>query len=119
MTSFEKSYEPGSAASLPASFHRFVKVVADRDSEALLDLFAANASVNDWGQLYRGPDAIRDWNETEFLGADLTLAIDSVVSVDGRVTMRASVNSRHYTGPSTIALVTDAEDRLRELLITS
>lgn len=112
-------FESESAAQLPASFHRFVKVVADRDSDALLGLFAANASVNDWGQLYHGPDAIRDWNETEFLGANLTLVIDSVISVDGRITMRANVDSRHYTGPSTIALVPDADDRLRELLITS
>lgn len=60
----------------------FVAAVNRHDEAAFLDAFTAAGFVDDWGRIFTGRDAIKDWSDKEFLGAKGTMTVRSVV-VDG------------------------------------
>jgi hypothetical protein len=84
------------------------RVVADaidaanaHDTERFLDAFAPDGTVDDWGRVFTGREAVRGWSDSEFIGVDVSLTDLRVTAVDGGVAVTALVGGRGFNGPST------------------
>ncbi len=98
---------------------RFLQAVESGDSDRLLDMFTEKAVVTDWGKHFVGPDAIREWNDAEFLGDDVVLDVRQVVNSESRVTLRATVTGKTFNGPSTLVLIPADAHKLQALQISA
>jgi hypothetical protein len=56
--------------------------------------------VDDWGREFRGPDEIAGWSDKEFIGVDVSLAIEAVASDGADTTVTAQVGGSGFNGPS-------------------
>lgn len=74
-----------------------------------LACFIRDALVDDWGQEFRGPDAIRGWSQGEFIGAQVFLAVVDVTSDDAVVTVIAEVGGSAFNGLSRFAFTVDCD----------
>lgn len=48
----------------PTAVQRFIDATNAGDTEAFLDAFTSDASLNDWGREFTGRDGIASWNRT-------------------------------------------------------
>src|SRR3546814_14648081 len=55
-------------SSLPAPIAAFIEATNAGDTDAFLAAFTEDAVVSDWGRVYRGRDAIADWDRTDNIG---------------------------------------------------
>jgi len=55
---------------LPTVITDFINTTNAADSAGFVALFAADATLNDWGNEYHGPDGIAKWNQTDNIGKD-------------------------------------------------
>ena len=106
------------SSSLAELCDRFLKVVELRDSTALLDMFTEHAVVTDWGTHFVGPAAIREWNNSDFLGAEVKLMVRRIVDTEDRVAVSATVSGKAFNGPSTLVLIPANEHQLKALQIS-
>jgi ketosteroid isomerase-like protein len=70
------------------------------DTAAFLACFAADGVVDDWGRAFRGPDAIREWSDREFIGVQVTLDVTATERAGDAVTVTAEVGGDGFNGPS-------------------
>jgi ketosteroid isomerase-like protein len=70
------------------------------DTDGFLASLTSDAVVDDWGREFRGPDAIRGWSDSEFIGVDVTLDVTDVEQADGATTVTAMVGGKGFNGPS-------------------
>jgi hypothetical protein len=70
------------------------------DIGAFLACFTADGVVDDWGREFHGPDAITGWSDAEFIGVDVSLAVESVETAGDDTTVAAQVGGRGFNGPS-------------------
>ena len=73
------------------------------DTERFLDAFATDGSVNDWGRVFTGHVAIRDWCNREFIGVRVSLEVSEAVTSDDVTTVTAQVGGSGFNGPSHFA----------------
>lgn len=100
---------------IPTPVRTVLDSVESGDRRAFLAAFSANGTVDDWGRRFTG-EKIGEWSDAEFIGKNVTLAVDTV-DVDGaRVTVRAQVGGRGFNGPSTFTFVVH-DDLLSEMTI--
>jgi ketosteroid isomerase-like protein len=82
-------------SSVPEVVNRYFALDADRDIDALVSLFAPDASVLDEGQEYRGAEAIRSWQAGAASAFSYTTTVTSAVALATdrhRVTARLDGN---------------------------
>ena len=85
---------------LPGPVQAAIDAANAGDIETFLGLFGATGSVDDWGRTFTGPAAIRSWSDAEFIGKQVTLAVESAeTAADGAVTVLAAVGGNGFNGP--------------------
>ncbi|MGH3360124.1 MAG: nuclear transport factor 2 family protein [Nocardioidaceae bacterium] len=104
-------------AETPEPLRGFIEAVNDGDTDAFLSYFPDDGLVDDWGRKFRGHDAIRDWSDKEFVGAEGTLTVNEVTVSGSEITVDGHWASSHFTGPSRFVFRVDGET-VREMRIT-
>ncbi|MFJ4688124.1 nuclear transport factor 2 family protein [Streptomyces sp. NPDC088789] len=84
-----EQHDSGALASLHPAVRGYVSAVDERDTEALVAVFASDAVVTDTGREFRGHDEIRAWADDEVIGGRLTV-LEQTPGADGaaRVLLR-------------------------------
>lgn len=80
---------------------RLVDAANGGDIDAFLAGFTDDGVVDDWGREFEGADRIRAWSDAEFIGKEVSLAIEQVVRRDGETVVSAQVGGKGFNGPST------------------
>lgn len=93
---------PPSPASVELSspVREFVAAVNAHDETAFLDSFGDTGLVDDWGREFVGREAIKEWSDKEFIGAQGTMDVQQVTDTEGQVTVVADWRSNHANGLS-------------------
>jgi ketosteroid isomerase-like protein len=104
----------------------FVAAVNAFDSDAILQVFADDALVNDIRREFRGKPAIRSWVDREIVGPKVTLAVMEVREHYGDVIVTGQVDGEYdKTGlPDPLVITfyftlrfTDRGDQIVQLII--
>jgi hypothetical protein len=85
---------------LPPPVARLIDAANANDTDAFLAALTPDGVVDDWGREFRGPDAVRGWSDTEFIGVRVSLDVTEVEERDGAVTVTAQVGGDGFNGPS-------------------
>lgn len=67
------THDPAALAALEPAVRGYVEAVDAGDTDALVTVFAPDASVSDTGRSFRGRAAIGDWARDEVVGGELTV----------------------------------------------
>ncbi|SDS21631.1 nuclear transport factor 2 family protein [Microlunatus soli] len=95
---------------IPEPVASFIDAVNRHDEEAFLDAFTDDGSVDDWGRTFTGRAAIKDWSDTEFIGARGTLAVEVAEVAGAVITVLGDWRSQHANGRSKFVFdVTDGK----------
>ena len=94
---------------LPAPVAAAVAAANAGDIDAFLAVFAPDGSVDDWGRVFTGPEAIRHWSDREFVGVDVSLDIRGVTTDGGTTTILAEVGGSGFNGPSHFAFTVQGD----------
>lgn len=104
------------ASSVPAPIAAFIDATNAGDSDAFLAAFADDAVLSDWGRVYRGRDAIADWDRTDNIGKRSHFELIDIASGAGTdtyvVTLTVNGDGYNGTGPMTITVSGDRISRL-------
>jgi len=96
------------SAELPTAIRAFVEATNAADTDAFLAAFAPDATLDDWGRVFRGADGIAAWNRTDNIGvqAHFDVVEHAPGAEDGThvVTLRVSGNGYNGTGPMTFTV---------------
>jgi ketosteroid isomerase-like protein len=101
---------------LPQPVADLIEAANANDTEAFLASLTPGAVVDDWGREFRGPDAIREWSDREFIGVEVSLGVTDVEQANGETTVTATVGGRGFNGPSHFTFQI-AEDRVARMKI--
>jgi hypothetical protein len=85
---------------LPAPVDRALSAANAGDTDAFLACFTSGGVVDDWGREFRGAAEIQGWSDAEFLGVQVSLAVEGVETTGERTTVTASVGGNGFNGPS-------------------
>lgn len=85
---------------IPEPVASFIETVNRHDEEGFLDAFTEGGSVDDWGRVFTGRDAIKGWSDGEFIGATGTLTPEEVSTNNDEVTVVGDWRSTHANGRS-------------------
>src|ERR1700722_6925130 len=88
------------------------------DTDAFLQCFEETGRVDDWGRVFVGRDAIRQWSDAEFIGMNVALDVQEVVTSCENVTIAAEVGGSGFNGLSHFAF-TSPKDLIRSMTITA
>lgn len=89
-----------------------------QDWPGFIALFHDDALVNDWGSLYRGTAAIKDWSDREMIGAKGTLTITRMITDgDGVIAFDTDWKSNFFSGPGRFTLIV-RDGKIAELRIS-
>ncbi len=87
---------------LATPIENFITATNNHDTDAFLAQFAADADITDWGHHYQGKTGVLAWNTTDNIGANASMEVISVKSVqrEGLAGQAVTVNvkSRKFTG---------------------
>lgn len=102
---------------LPAAVRRFVEATNAGDSDAFVDVFTDDATLDDWGRTFHGHDGIRSWNQTDNIGVHSHFEVVGVeVGADAdtfTVTLAVSGGGYNGTGPMEFTVRDDRISALR------
>lgn len=101
---------------IPEPVASFIETVNRHDEEGFLDAFTEDGSVDDWGRVFTGRDAIKDWSDGEFIGATGTLTPEEVSTNNDEVTVVGDWRSTHANGRSSFTFQVQG-DRLTRMTI--
>ena len=79
------------------------------DVAAFLAGFTADGVVDDWGREFRGATQIRSWSDAEFIGKQVTLAVERVERQSGETVVTAQVGGNGFNGPSHFSFRVDGD----------
>jgi len=102
----------------PATVTAALDATNSGDTERFLDCFAEHGSVNDWGRVFTGREAIRGWSDREFIGVHVSLEVLDVTTSGETTTIAAQVGGSGFNGPSHFAF-TVRGDRVAAMQITA
>lgn len=94
---------------VPSPIDDFIKAVNRHDEEAFLDSFTSDGSVDDWGRVFTGREAIKSWSDNEFIGANGTLTPEEVSESDDGTLIVGDWASNHANGRSAFTFQTDGD----------
>ncbi|WP_194836559.1 nuclear transport factor 2 family protein [Nocardia sp. XZ_19_369] len=101
---------------LPQAVEQLLDATNAGNIDAFLDGFTADGIVDDWGREFSGRAAIRGWSDGEFLGKQVTLAVDDAADDGAETTVHAQVGGNGFNGPSTFVFTT-AGDKVSRMTI--
>ena len=103
---------------LPGPIQAFVDTTNLGDAEGFLDLFTADATLDDWGRIFTGRDEIARWNRTDNIGRQARfepLAVEPGPAAGTYVvTLRVTGGGFNGTSPITFRL---RDDRIAVVVI--
>ncbi|GAA4582432.1 hypothetical protein GCM10023194_17110 [Planotetraspora phitsanulokensis] len=70
------------------------------DLAAFLAGFTDDGVVDDWGREFRGASRIQAWSDAEFIGKQVTLAVERVERRGDETVVTAQVGGNGFNGPS-------------------
>ncbi len=106
------------AEALDTPIQAMVDATNRGDREALLNAFADNATLIDFGRTFAGRAEIARWNDNENIGTHTHIAVTSVARSGLSVTVGIVVTGNRYNGPG--SMVFDLGDgHITRLLITA
>lgn len=85
---------------LPAPVSALLDAANANDTEAFLACFTEHGVVDDWGREFEGVDAILGWSDKEFIGVEVSLAVDAVERRGDETVVTAQVGGNGFNGPS-------------------
>lgn len=85
---------------LPPAVQRVLAAVNALDADAFVAAFAPDGFVDDWGRQFRGPERIRSWSDTEFIGKRVTFTATQVSTPGNPLTIATRVGGDGFNGPS-------------------
>ena len=88
------------------------------DTESFLNCFSEDGSVNDWGHIYSGRQAVREWSDREFIGVHVHLAVLEQSTSGNTTVVTAQVGGSGFNGRSTFRFTTEG-DAIRAMSITA
>lgn len=97
-----------SALAIPAPIDRFIDSVNDGDEASFLAAFTDSAFVDDWGRVFSGRAAIKNWSSVEFIGSAGVFTPQSASAEGATVTVTGDWRSNHANGPSEFTFILDA-----------
>lgn len=101
---------------VPEAVQRVVAAINAADTDAFVVAFTPEGLIDDWGRVLRGPEGVRQWAESDAIGAGAQMTILEA-STEGDVTeLRFTWVSRVFTGEST-AFITVEGDRVTSFRI--
>lgn len=101
---------------VPEAVQRVVTAINSANIRGFVAAFTPEGLVDDWGRVLRGPDGVRQWAESDAIGAGAQMTILEA-RTEGDVTeLRFSWVSRVFNGEST-AFVTVEGDRVASFRI--
>lgn len=77
--------------------------------EDFLATFAEDGAVDDWGRVFRGHEAIREWSDGEFIGKQVTLRVTDSRTEGDTTTVGAEVGGNGFNGPSNFVFTVAGE----------
>lgn len=104
-------------APLPIPVASALEAANAGNTEDFLAAFADDGAVDDWGRVFRGHDAIRQWSEAEFIGKQVRLDVTATRTDGDLTTVSAQVGGNGFNGPSDFTF-TVAGDRVALMRIT-
>jgi hypothetical protein len=101
----------------PAAISRFVETTNAADSDGFVATFTADASLDDWGRVFTGHEAIRRWDRSDNIGVqahfDLLEVEPGDVPNSYVATIQVSGKGHNGTGPMVFTLRGDLIAGLR------
>ena len=85
---------------IPEPVRSFIETVNRHDDAGVLDAFSTEGVVDDWGRIFAGRDAIKQWSDKEFMGSQGTLSPEEVDVDDTTITVVGDWRSNHANGRS-------------------
>ena len=70
------------------------------DLTGFLASFTENGIVDDWGREFHGAAQIQAWSDAEFIGKQVTLAVQEVSRRGDETVVTAQVGGNGFNGPS-------------------
>lgn len=101
----------------PAIVDTVLAAVNGADTDAFLDLFAADGTVDDWSSIYRGRQEIKTWSDRELIGAKARSALRSAEQHGNEASMMVDVGGDGFNGMSRFTF-TVTDGRIRQMRIT-
>ncbi|MEW1864906.1 nuclear transport factor 2 family protein [Streptomyces sp. NBC_00669] len=92
-----------SAEPLPIPIAAALEAASAGNTEDFLAAFAPDGAVDDWGRIFRGHDAVREWSDAEFIGKQVTLRVTGTRTEGDTTTVSAEVGGNGFNGPSDFA----------------
>ncbi len=102
---------------IPAPVQAALDAANDHDIDAFLACFSANGVVDDWGREFRGPVAIREWSDSEFIGVQVSIEVTSVLQSGAVTTIGVRVGGNGYNGGGAFAF-TVSDGQVSRMTIT-
>jgi ketosteroid isomerase-like protein len=103
----------------PRAIRSFIDSTNEEDTEAFLAVFADDATLDDWGRVFQGPDGVSSWNLTDNIGKHSRFDVVEVAA--GRVpeeyVVTVDVSGEGYTGLGTMTFRLEG-DLVKSLRIT-
>lgn len=94
----------------------FVAAINRHDEDAFLDAFTQEGSVDDWGRIFTGRDAIKRWSDKEFIGAKGTMTPEQVFEEARQTVVIAAWRSNWANGRSRFAFQVEG-DKIKRMTI--
>lgn len=102
---------------LPAAITNFINTTNNADSTGFVQLFTADAVLNDWGTEYHGPVGIGKWNQTDNIGKQAHFElVDFTQNDDDSWTVNLAVTGNGFNGTSPFKMVV-VKDQLQSVQI--
>jgi len=79
---------------------RLLEAANAHDTGSFLAAFTDDGVVDDWGREFAGPEGIRGWSDSEFIGVAVSLSVTDADVTEDEATILAEVGGDGYTGPS-------------------
>jgi len=88
------------ADALDPAVQALLDAANDNDLAAFLAGFTEDGVVDDWGREFRGADRITAWSDAEFIGRQVSLAVEDVERRGTDTVVTAQVGGNGFNGPS-------------------
>lgn len=94
---------------LPGPVERAVRAANEGDIDGFLAAFGEQGAVDDWGRVFRGPDAIRGWSDAEFIGKQVTLEVTGARTDGATTVVSTQVGGNGFNGPSDFTFTVESD----------
>jgi hypothetical protein len=103
----------------PVAIRSFLESTNGEDTDAFLAAFADEATLDDWGRVFRGIDEIASWNQSDNIGKHSRFDLVEIIEggAAGEYVVTLDVAGEGYNGIGTMTFVVQ-EGLIASLVIT-